>query len=413
MKPARLIVCAAAVLLAAGGCASSSTPASPSSSTDSSSSAESSTSSSVSSSPSGDSSPAGPITDSGTATSGGSSSGDSVSSTSGGGSKATIAFLMPCSTCADRFENQDKPLFIQAVKELDPSITVIANNAQGDASKQVAQTESALTNGASVVVVSPLDESTGAAISDKAAASKVPVVSYDGLITGAATDFYVSFDNVKVGETQGDFLKAKLPKGANVVMINGDQTIAPGRDFKKGAHNVLDPLFKSGDLKLAYEADTPGFDPAKGQAEMEQALTKLGDKVDAVLAPNDGLAGAVINALTPRKLAGKVLVTGQDATDAGLQRILLGQQSMTVYKPLKAEAEAAAKVAVALAHEQADTAKQMATTTVDNGNGSVPSILLKSVPVTAANIASTVFADKFTTRAKVCTGDAASKCPAS
>jgi len=304
-------------------------------------------------------------------------------------------------------------LFIQAVKDLDPSIKVIANNAQGDASKQVAQTESALTNGASVVVVSPLDESTGAAISDKAAASKVPVVSYDGLITGAATDFYVSFDNVKVGETEGEFLKDKLPKGASVVMINGDQTIAPGRDFKKGAHNVLDPLFKSGDLKLAYESDTPGFDPAKGQAEMEQALTKLGDKVDAVLVPNDGLAGAVINALTPRKLAGKVLVTGQDATDAGLQRILLGQQSMTVYKPLKAEAEAAAKVAVALAHGQADAAKQMSTSIVDNGNGQVPSILLKSDPVTAANMASTVFADKFTTRAKVCTGDAASKCPAS
>lgn len=415
MKSTRLIVCAAAVLLAVGGCGSSTTAASPSSTDSSTSSASSSSSMSEASSSSvGDSSSAGSPADSGSFTSSPPpSSADPVSSTSGGGSGATIAFLMPCSTCSDRFENQDKPLFIQAVKELDPSIKVISNNAQGDASKQVAQTESALTNGASVVVVSPLDESTGAAISDKAAASKVPVVSYDGLITGAATDFYVSFDNVKVGETQGEFLKNKLPKGANVVMINGDQTIAPGRDFKKGAHNVLDPLFKSGDLKLAFESDTPGFDPAKGQAEMEQALTKLGDKVDAVLVPNDGLAGAVISALTPRKLAGKVLVTGQDATDAGLQRILLGQQSMTVYKPLKAEAEAAAKVAVALAHGQADAAKQMSTSMVDNGNGQVPSILLKSVPVTAANMASTVFADKFTTRAKVCTGDAASKCPAS
>jgi D-xylose transport system substrate-binding protein len=324
-----------------------------------------------------------------------------------------IAFLMPCSACADRFESQDKPLFIAAVKALDPTIEVIANNAQGNSATQVSQTESALTNGAKVIVVSPLDESAGAAISDKAAAAKVPVVSYDGLITGAKSDFYVSFDNVKVGEAQGQFLADKLPAGANVVMINGDQTIAPGRDFKNGAHKVLDPLFKSGKLKLAYESDTAQFDPAKGQASMEQALTKLGDKVDAVLVPNDGLAGAVINALIPRKLAGKVLVTGQDATDAGLQRVLLGQQSMTVYKALKAEAEAAAKVAVALAKGQTSEAMATATSSVDNGAGKVPSLLLSSVSVTSGNIASTVFADKFTTPEKVCTGDAAGKCPAS
>ncbi len=341
-------------------------------------------------------------------------SGESSPTSASTGGRATganlkIAFLMPCSTCADRFENQDKPLFIAAVKALDPSIEVIATNAQGDTAKQVSQTESALTNGANVLVVSPFDEATGTAISDKAAAAKVPTVSYDGLITGAPTDFFVSFDNAKVGEAQGTFLAAALPKGARVAFINGDQTIAPGRDFKKGAHNVLDPLFASGDLKNVYESDTPGFDPAKGQQAMEQALTKLNDDVDAVIATNDGLAGAVINALTPRKLTGTVLVTGQDATDAGLQRVLLGQQSMTVYKALKAEAEAAAKVAVALAKGEEVTA--LATSNVDNGAGQVPSILLGSVTVTKDNMTDTVFADGFTTPEKVCTGDAVDVCP--
>ena len=337
--------------------------------------------------------------------------GNTSSATAPAAGNTKIAFLMPCSACADRFENQDKPLFIAAVKAIDPSIEVIANNAQGQSATQVSQTESALTNGAKVVVVSPLDDAAGAAISAKATAAKVPLVSYDGLLTGAPVNFYVSFDLEKVGEAQGQYLAANLKSGAAVVMINGDQSIAPGRDFKRGAHTVLDPLFKSGKLKLAYESDTAQFSPEKGQASMEQALTKLGDKVDGVLVPNDGLAGAVINALVPRKLAGKVLVTGQDASDAGLQRIVLGQQSMTVYKALKAEAEAAAKAAVALA--KGESVDALATTKVDNKAGMVPSVLLESVAVTKANLVSTVFADGFTTPAKVCTGDATGKCPTS
>lgn len=321
----------------------------------------------------------------------------------GGDEALTIAFLMPCSTCADRFENQDKPLFIEAVAAIDPAIEVIANNAQGESADQVAQAEAALSNGADVIVISPLDEAAGAAISDRAAQDGVPVLSYDGLITGAATDFYVSFDNEAVGRVQGEYLAEQLPEGSNVVIINGDQTIAPGRQFKAGAHAALDPLFESGQLTLAFEADTAQFDPATGQASMEQALTTLGDDVDAVLVPNDGLAGAVVNALTPRGLVGQVLVTGQDATDAGLQRILLDQQTMTVYKAIKAEAEAAAEVAVALG--RGEDVAELATTTVDNDNGEVPAILLESVVVTKDNIDDTVFADAFTTPENVCTGE--------
>lgn len=327
------------------------------------------------------------------------------------GSGKTIAFLMPCSTCADRFESKDKPYFIAAVKALDPSITVIANNAQGSDATQLQQAESALTNGANVLVVSPFTASAGAVIVSKATASKASVVAYDGAIDGAVPNAYVSFDNEKVGELQGQYLLDKLAAGSTVAMINGDITSGPGLAFKAGAHKILDPAFKSGRLKLGFESDTPGFDAASGQREMEQGLTKLSDKVDGVIAPNDGLAQAVITALSARKLNGNVLVTGQDATDSGLMNIVLGDQSMTVYKSIRQEAQAAAAIAVALAQGDAAKAKSLTKTTVDNGTGAVPSVLLQGIVVTRDNMAATVIKDEFTTKVKVCTGVAASKCP--
>lgn len=338
-----------------------------------------------------------------------------ANSSNGGSSNTTsaikIAFLMPCSTCADRFEKQDKPLFIQAVKALDPSIQVIADNAQGSSATQLAQTEAALTNGANVIVISPLDSATGVAVVGKASAQHVPVVSYDGLLTGARVDYYVSFPNEQVGELQGQFLLAHVKPGGTIVMINGSQDIDPGREFKAGAHKVLDPAFASGRLKLGFEADIHQFDPSKAQAAMEQALTKLNNKVDGVLVANDGMAGGVIAALTEQKLNGKVLVTGQDATDTGLQRILVGDQTMTVYKAIKQEATYAAKIAVNLAKGDRASANSLATTTVNNGAMDVPSVLLTPVVVTKDNIFSTVIADGFTTRARICVGPAAAQCP--
>ena len=352
------------------------------------------------------------------ATGGASTNSSSAAGSSGGaapvpasGSGKTIAFLMPCSTCADRFESKDKPYFVAAVKALDPSITVIANNAQGSDATQLQQAESALTNGANVLVVSPFTASAGAVIVAKATASKASVVAYDGAIDGAVPNAYVSFDNEKVGELQGQYLVDKLAAGSTVAMINGDITSGPGLAFKAGAHKILDPAFKSGRLKLGFESDTPGFDAATGQREMEQGLTKLSDKVDGVITPNDGLAQAVITALSARKLNGKVLVTGQDATDSGLMNIVTGDQSMTVYKSIRTEAEAAAGIAVALAHGDSGQAKSLTKTTVNNGTGEVPSVLLQGVVVTRDNMAATVIKDDFTTKAKVCTGAAASKCP--
>jgi D-xylose transport system substrate-binding protein len=336
-------------------------------------------------------------------------------SSNGGSSTAVsplkIAFLMPCSTCADRFEKQDKPLFIQAVKALDPSIQVIANNAQGSSATQLAQTEAALTNGANVIVISPLDSATGVAVVAKASPQHVPVVSYDGLLTGAPIDYYISFPNETVGEMQGQYLLDHVKTGGTIVMINGSQDIDPGREFKAGAHKILDPAFASGRLKRGFEADIEQFDPSKAQTAMEQALTKLNNKIDGVLVANDGMAGGVIAALTQQKLNGKVIVTGQDASDAGLQRILVGDQTMTVYKAIKQEATAAAKIAVNLAKGDRSAANSLATTKVNNGAMDVPSVLLMPVVVTKQNIFSTVIPDGFTTRARICVGPAAAQCP--
>jgi D-xylose transport system substrate-binding protein len=336
-------------------------------------------------------------------------------SSNGGSSTAAsplkIAFLMPCSTCADRFEKQDKPLFIQAVKALDPSIQVIANNAQGSSATQLAQTEAALTNGANVIVISPLDSATGVAVVAKASPQHVPVVSYDGLLTGAPIDYYISFPNETVGEMQGQYLLDHVKPGGTIVMINGSQDIDPGREFKAGAHKILDPAFASGRLKRGFEADIQQFDPSKAQTAMEQALTKLNNKIDGVLVANDGMAGGVIAALTAQKLNGKVLVTGQDASDAGLQRILVGDQTMTVYKAIKQEATAAAKIAVNLAKGDRSAANSLTTMKVNNGAMEVPSVLLMPVVVTKQNIFSTVIPDGFTTKARICVGPAAAQCP--
>ncbi|MCU1493293.1 MAG: hypothetical protein JWO62_1057 [Acidimicrobiaceae bacterium] len=322
-----------------------------------------------------------------------------------------IAFDMPCSTCASRFEDQDKPDFIKAVHAIDPSAHVIADNAQGSDATQISQVEDALANGANVIVISPLDTATGVAIVSKAARYHVPVIAYDGMLTGAKIAFYVSFDNTGVGKTQGQYLVQHLAKGSTVVMINGDQTSAPGVEFKQGALSALNPAFTSGELKLGYSADTPQFTPATAQTEMEQALTKLNNNVQAVLSPNDGIAGGVIAALTAQHLQGKVLVTGQDATAAGLQDILEGTQSMTVFKPIKEEAGTAAKVAVALAEGNTKIISKVAKTKVGNGFMRVPSVLLRPIVVTKANVP-IVVKDGGATWSSICTGLPTGLCPA-
>jgi D-xylose transport system substrate-binding protein len=311
-----------------------------------------------------------------------------------------IALLLPESKTA-RYETQDKPLFEAKVKALDPSIQILYSNANQDAAQQQSQADAALTNGANVLVLDPVDSASAASIVTKAAAKKVPVISYDRLILNADVNYYVSFDNEQVGKLQGQALLDKLTADGNagktIVMINGAPTDNNAKLFKQGAHSVLD-----GKVKIGAEYDTPDWSPDQAQTEMDQAITKLGKNgFVGVYCANDGTAGGAIASMKGAGIDPKTRpTTGQDAELAGIQRILLGDQYMTIYKAIKLEAEASAELAVALAKGQS-APSSMTLTTVNNGSKDVPSVLLKPVPVTKDTIKSTVVADGFWTVAQI------------
>jgi D-xylose transport system substrate-binding protein len=328
---------------------------------------------------------------------------------SGGGQK--IALLLP-ETKTARYETQDKPLFEAKVKDLCSDCEVLYSNADQDASKQQSQAEAALTNGAKVLVLDPVDSASAAAIANKAKQQNVPVIAYDRLIKNAPIDYYISFDNEQVGKLQGQALVDKLKDENNgsgkVVMINGSPTDNNASEFKAGAHSVLDD---SG-LTVAAEFDTPDWSPDKAQTEMDQAITNLGkDGFVGVYAANDGTAGGAIAAMKGVGVTPIPPITGQDAELAGIQRILTGEQYMTVYKAVKLEAEAAAQVAVAVAQGNTPSGDTV-NTTVNNGQGDVQSVILKPVAVTKDNINDTVIKDGFWTAAQICTADFKSACTA-
>ena len=320
----------------------------------------------------------------------------------------TIGFLLPCTKCADRFEQKDRPFFIDSVAKIDPSIKVIVTNAEGDTARQLAQGEAALTRGANVLVIIPIEERPAAPIVDMAHRQHTPVLVYDGMIEGALPDAYVSFDNQKVGELQAQYAVDHIPPGGSIAVINGDQTCDPCRAFRRGAHAVLVPLAAAGRIKLVYEADAKDWLASNAQREVEQALTATDDRIDAIVAANDTLAQGVIAALKARKLNGMVVVTGQDASNAAIEHILLGDQTMTVYKDLRAQAAAAAKGAVALA--KGEEIASLFPTLVANDKGKIPSLLLAPIVVERSNIAETVIKDGYTKKQDVCKGAAAREC---
>ncbi|WP_067926229.1 sugar ABC transporter substrate-binding protein [Alicyclobacillus shizuokensis] len=336
---------------------------------------------------------------SGSGNSGGNNTASGGSSGSGG-AKGTIALLLPDTTSSPRWETQDKPDFEKEVKKLDPNAKVIYENAQASSSTQQQQAESAMTNGAKVLVICPVDSKAAATIVNEAHQQGVKVISYDRMITNSPVDYYVSFDNEKVGELQGQYIADHTKKGGTIVMIDGAATDNNALQFKAGAHKVLDPLIKKGTFKLGYESMTPDWDPSNALREMEQAMTRLNNHVDGVLAANDSLAGAVIQALKAQGLAGKVPVTGQDATNAGLHDIMQGTQSMTVYKAVPKETSAAAQLAVDLLAGK-KPASSLVSGSVNNGTKDVPAVLLQPVAVTKSNIQSTVIKDGYTTMEQI------------
>jgi len=326
--------------------------------------------------------------------------------TSGGGASSgeavKIALLLP-ETKTARYETQDKPLFEAKVAEICSDCEVLYSNADQDAAKQQSQAEAAITNGANVLVLDPVDSASAAAIVTKAKQQDVPVISYDRLIKGADIDAYISFDNEEVGKLQATALVEKLESDGDgsgtIVMINGAPTDNNATLFKKGAHSVID----ESDLTVGVEYDTPDWSPDKAQSEMDQAMTQLGaDGFVGVYAANDGTAGGAISSMKGGGVNPIPPVTGQDAELAGIQRILIGEQYMTVYKAVKPEAEGAAVMAVALARGEplpTDLVKDK----TNNDMKDVPSVILTPVAVTKDNVKSTVIADGFWTAAQICT----------
>ncbi|WNG38740.1 sugar ABC transporter substrate-binding protein [Archangium minus] len=320
-----------------------------------------------------------------------------------------IALLLPESKTA-RYETHDRPHFERKVKELCPDCQILYSNADQDASKQQNQAEAALTNGAQVLVLDPVDSASSAAIVARAKQAKVPVLSYERLILNADVDYYISFDNEQVGKLQGQALVDKLKadgKGTGtIVMIHGSPTDNNAKLYKSGSHSVID----GSGLKVGVEYDTPDWSPDKAQQQMEQAITRLGkDTIAGVYAANDGTASGAISAMKAAGINPLPPVTGQDAELAAIQRILAGEQYMTVYKAIKKEGEIAAEVAVALMRGGQPPAGRV-NGKVNNGTKDVPSILLPAQIVTKDNIKSTVIADGFWTTAQICEGAYASAC---
>jgi D-xylose transport system substrate-binding protein len=303
----------------------------------------------------------------------------------GGGGK-TIALLLP-ENHTPRYEAADRPDFEAKVKDLCSDCKILYSNATQDASLQQNQADAALTQGADVLVVDAVDAGSAGSIVTKAKAQNVPVVSYDRLITNSDVDYYVSYDNTRVGKLQGETLikglKANGKSTGPVVMTAGDPADNNAKLFKNGANQAL----KAGGVKIAKSYDTPGWSADKAQNEMQQAITALGNNGFAgVLAANDDLAGGDIAAMKSAGIKPSTRPsTGQDATVAGLQRILTGDQYMTVWKAIKPEAGAAAQIAVALAKGES-VPSGLVNQQVDNGKKKVPSVILTPVAVLKNNV---------------------------
>ena len=299
-----------------------------------------------------------------------------------------VGVILPETQSSARWEGFDKPLLTAAMQAegLDADI----QNAQGDEQKFSTLADGMISSGVKVLVIASISSESGAAVAAKAKAQGIPTIDYDRLSLGGTSDYYVSFDNEKVGALQGqglaDALKGK--QGAQVIEIEGAPTDNNATLFSQRPRASVKPLYDSGALKLVQSQAIPDWDNQVGGTTFEQILTGNGGKVDGVVAANDGLAGAVITVLTKYGLNGQVPVTGQDATPDGLQAILRGDQYMTVYKPIKQEADAAAKLTAALAKGDTAAADALATGSVDDtkGNRQVKSVLLTPQSITKDNV---------------------------
>ncbi len=286
---------------------------------------------------------------------------------------------------------KDRDLFTNQAQALGADVMVLAANSID--SQQITDVQSMITAGVDALVIIPHDGAAMARGVRMAHEAGIPVLSYDRLITGCDLDLYITFDNVKVGELQARFLADRIPPTGKlrIVRIYGSKTDNNAKLFKQGQDNVLQPLIEAGKVEVIHEDWADDWRPDNAKKIINAAITRAGTEFDAVLASNDGTAGGAIQALVEAGVAGKVIVTGQDADLAACQRIASGTQTMTVYKPIHKLATRAAELAVALAQRKV----LVASAEIDNGHTAVPSILLDIVAVTKDNLRDTVVKDGF------------------
>jgi D-xylose transport system substrate-binding protein len=327
-----------------------------------------------------------------------------LASSSSKSANASVCVLLPDSKSSVRWETQDRRYLAQNFKRAGVSYSIV--NAEGSAQTQKSQADTCLANGAKVLLVVNLDSGSGAAIEAAAKAKGAKSIDYDRLTLNGGSSYYVSFDNVQVGKLQGLGIVAALkamnggtiPKGTPLALLNGGPTDNNATLFRNGYLSVLQPYIHAGTLKKVADQWVPQWDNQKARSIFESMLAKTGNNIKIVAAANDGLANAVVSALKAKKLA-PIPVSGQDATSQGVQNIISGWQSGTVYKPIQLEANAAANVAIALIKGQ----KVKVNGSTNNGQRGVPSVLAKPIWVTKANY-TRLFTDGFLKKSDVCNG---------
>jgi D-xylose transport system substrate-binding protein len=325
---------------------------------------------------------------------------------SGGGETAAevgkVGVILPDTASSARWETADRPLLQEAFDAA--GVEADIQNAQGDKARFQTIADGMIASGVSVLIITNLDNETGTAVIQKANDVGIPVIDYDRLTLGGGASYYVSFDNVKVGETIGEGLLSCLQAAGTgsggVVLLNGSPTDNNATLFKEGYEKVL----TGAGYTVAADQAVPEWNNTEAGRIFEQIFTAQQGGFVAVAAANDGLGGAVVSVLERNGLAGQIPVSGQDATDEGLQRVLLGTQCNTVYKAVKKEADAAAELAIAIAQGDTGAADELATGTVeDTETGEeVKSVLLEPQGITKENVKD-VIADGYTTKEKVCT----------
>ena len=283
---------------------------------------------------------------------------------------------------------KDRDIFVSKAESLGAKVFV--QSANGNEETQMSQIENMINRGVDVLVIIPYN---GQVLSNVVAEAKregIKVLAYDRMINNADIDFYISFDNEKVGEIQAQSLVEKVPQG-NYFLMGGSPVDNNARLFRDGQMKVLKPFIDSGKIKVVGDQWVDGWLPENALKIMENALTANNNKIDAVVASNDATAGGAIQALSAQGLAGKVAISGQDADLAGIKRIMAGTQTMTVYKPITQLANTAAEVAVELGNDK----QPKSDATLNNGLKEVPARLLTPIKVDKSNIESTVIKDGF------------------